>query len=148
MTDRNWICPVRPRRKLPISRPSQTESGYVQTIVQSKLFMRSSCVRTQICPDYPRSKRYMSRLSCVLDQNIVRSKPNRAFNAKILVRPCPDHRSFISRLSRVRHTEKKLHHGVQCYSFKKKTEMVPNFHKSRYLKFIKEFVFKSLFRYD
>ena len=75
-SDGNCLGPDRPRLKVPMSRPSQTESGYVQTIVPSKIFMRSSCARRQICPDHLRPKRYMSRLSCVLVQTIVRSKPN------------------------------------------------------------------------
>ena len=33
--DRNQICPDRSRRKVPMSRPSQTQSAYVQTIVRS-----------------------------------------------------------------------------------------------------------------
>ena len=82
--DGKCLCPDRPRLKVPMSRPSQTESGYVQTFVRSKFFVRSSCVRRQICPDHPRPKQYMSRLSCVLVQTIVRS---------------PDHRAFMSRPS-------------------------------------------------
>ena len=74
--DGKCLCPDRPRLKVPMSRPSQTECGYVQTIVHSKLFVRSSCVRWQICPDHRRPKRYMSRLSCVHVQIIVRSKSN------------------------------------------------------------------------
>ena len=68
-----------------MSRQVQTESGYVQTFVRSKFFVRSSCVRRQICPDHPRPKQYMSRLSCVLVQTIVRL--------------CPDHPAFKSRPS-------------------------------------------------
>ena len=96
-----------------MSRQSQTESGYVQTIVRSKLFVRSSCVRRQICPDHPRPKRYMSRLSCVLFQTIVRSKSNscvqrQIFSASMSRSLCvhvqtnvrsPDHRAFMSRPS-------------------------------------------------
>ena len=85
--DRKSICPDRPRRKVSISRPSQTESAYVQTFVRSKFFVRSSCVQNSLCPDFRafkilydqtlvhsklkfvrsfvRSKTPMSRLSCV-----------------------------------------------------------------------------------
>ena len=54
--DRKSICPDHPRRKVSMSRPSQTESAYVQTIVRSKFFVRSSCVQK-------------SRLSCVPMEN-------------------------------------------------------------------------------
>ena len=36
--DGKSICPDRPRRKVPMSRPSQTESAYVQTFVRSLVF--------------------------------------------------------------------------------------------------------------
>ena len=111
--DGKCLCPDRPRLKVPMSRPSQTESGYVQTFVRSKFFVRFSCVRRQICPDHPRPKQYMSRLSCVLVQTIVRSNSNscvqrqifRAFmsrpscvHVQTIVRS-PDHRAFMSRPS-------------------------------------------------
>ena len=121
--DGKCLCPDRPRLKVPMSRPSQTESGYVQTFVRSKIFVRSSCVRRQICPDHPRPKQYMSRLSCVLVQTIVRSNSNSCVQCQIfsasmsrpssvhvqtIVRSNPDHRAFISRLSCVHQTEKKI----------------------------------------
>ena len=131
-----------------MSRPSQTESGYVQVIVRSKLFVRSSCVRRQICPDNPRPKRYMSRLSCVLVQTIMRSKSNscvqrQIFSASMSRPSCVHVQTFVRSPDR-----KKLHPVVQCYSLKMKTERVPKFHKSRYLRFIKKIVIKSLFLYD
>ena len=78
--DRKSICPDRPRRKVSMSRPSQTESAYVQTFVRSKFFVRSSCVQKSSCPDFRafkiayvqtfvRSKLPMSRLSCVPKEN-------------------------------------------------------------------------------
>ena len=78
MPDRKSICPDRPRRKVSMSRPSQTESAYVQTFVRSKeKFVRSKidnlCVHVQTIV---RSKYLMSRLSCV--QNYL----------------CPDYRAF------------------------------------------------------
>ena len=88
--DGKCLCPDRPRLKVPMSRPSQTESGYVQNIVRSKFFVRSSCVRRQICPDHPRPKQYMSRLSCVLVQTIVRSNSN----------SCVQHQIFSASMSR------------------------------------------------
>ena len=90
--DGKCLCPDRPRLKVPMSRPSQTESGYVQTFVRSKFFVRFSCVRRQICPDHPRPKQYMSRLSCVLVQTIVRSNSNSCVQRQIF-------RAFMSRPS-------------------------------------------------
>ena len=46
-------CPDRPRRKVPMSRPSQTESAYVQTVPDGRC----------LCPDRPRRKVPMSRPS-------------------------------------------------------------------------------------
>ena len=100
--DQKSICPDRPRRKMSMSRPSQTESAYVQTIVRSKLSVRSSCVQSQICSDHPRPKAYMSRLSCVLIRTIVRSKSNSCLpklkfwcvHVHTIVRSCPDFRAF------------------------------------------------------
>ena len=85
-----------------MSRPSQTESAYVQTIVRSKLLVRSSCVQSRICPDDPRPKAYMSRLSYVLVQIILRSKLNSCVptpkfwcvHVQTIVRSCPDFRAF------------------------------------------------------
>ena len=52
-----------------MSRPSQTESAYVQTIVRSKFFVRSSCVhrafKSPHVQTFVRTKLPMSRLSCV-----------------------------------------------------------------------------------
>ena len=89
----------RPRRKAPMTRPSQTESAYDQTVPDRKC----------LCPDYrafktfsaffvhsksnmpdpPRPKAYMSRLSCVHVQTIVRSSvfPDRVIlNARLPLR--------------------------------------------------------------
>ena len=146
--DGKCLCRDRPRLKLPMSRPSQTESGYVQTIVRSKFFVRSSCVRRQICPDHPIPKQYMSRLSCVLFQTIVRSNSNscvqrQIFSASMSRTSCVHVQTFVRSSDR-----KKLHPVVQCYSLKMKTERVAKFHKSRCLRFIKKLDFKSLFLYD
>ena len=105
-------------------RQAQTESAYVQTVRRRKVDMsRLSCVQN---------------FSCVLrafQGKYVQTIPQRAFNAKILVRPSPDHRAFMSRLSCVHQTETKLPAGVQCRSFKLKTESIPKLNNSRYLKF-------------
>ena len=131
--DGKSICPDRPRRKVPMSRPSQTESAYVQTFVRSpdfrafmsrpscvhqtfvrscpdfRAFTRLSCVHVQTfvrsCPDF----RAFDRLSCV-HQTFVRSPDFRAFMSRLscvhqtFVRSCPDFRAFMSRLSCVRQT--------------------------------------------
>ena len=128
MPDLKWICPDRPRRKMPMSRSSQNQSASVQIIPD----------RNCICPYF---RAFMSRPSCA---------PNyiRAFNAKFLVCPCPDHRAFISRFSCVCQNEKNYILCCGAYSLKMKTERVLNFHKSKFLRFIKKFYFKSLFLYD
>ena len=89
MPDRKSICPDRPRKKVSMSRPSQTEGAYVQTFVRSKFFVRSSCVQKFSCRDFRafkiayvqtfvRSKRKFVRSKidnlCVHVQTIVRSK--------------------------------------------------------------------------
>ena len=50
-----------------MSRPSQTESAYVQTFERSKFFVRSSCVQNSLCPDFRAFK-------ILYDQTLVRSK--------------------------------------------------------------------------
>ena len=117
--DRKSICPDRPRRKVSMSRPSQTESAYVQTFVRSKFFVRSSCVQKSSCPDFRafkiayvqtivRSKLHMSRLSCVQNcicpdyrafkivyvQTIVRSKLHMSRLSCVQNCICPDYRAF------------------------------------------------------
>ena len=49
--DEKCLCPDPPRRKVSTSRPSETESAYVQTFVRSKFFVRSTCVQKSPCPD-------------------------------------------------------------------------------------------------
>ena len=96
-----------PGQKKPMSRPSKTECAYVKTIVRSKI----------ISAFFVRSKSNMSRPSqtkSVYVQIFVRSCPDhRALqikfvrsNSKVLLRSCPDHRAFMSRLSCVQQTEK------------------------------------------
>ena len=98
--DGKSVCPDRPRQKVGMSRPSQTESGmsrpsrtesrYVQTVPDGKC----------LCPDY---RAFMSRLSCV-HQTFVRSSDFRAFMSRLF---CvhqtfvhsSDFRAFMSRLS-------------------------------------------------
>ena len=106
--DRKLICPERPRRKVSTSRPSQTESVYVQTLPDGKC----------LCPDFRafkffrafnvRSKIPMSRLSCVLSclcpdnrafkvvyvQTIVRSKLSMYRLSCVQSCLCTDFRAF------------------------------------------------------
>ena len=134
-----------------MSRPSQTQSAYVQTVPDGKW----------ICPDYRafkifraffvRSKTNMSRPSqteTVYVQTIVRSKSNscvqrQIFSASMSRPSCVHVQTFVRSPD-----QKKLHPVVQSYSLKMKTERVPKFHKSRCLRFIKKIDFKSLFLYD
>ena len=106
------VCPDRPRRKVPMSRPSQTEVAYVQTFVRSPDFhafmSRLSCVHQTLarsCPDF----RAFTRLSCVHVQTFVRSPDFRALNRFLCVHVqtfvrSTDFRAFMSRLSCVRQT--------------------------------------------
>ena len=86
----NVILP-RLRPKVDMSRQVQTESAYVQTVPDSKC----------LCPDRPRRKVHMSRLSCVQNFSCVL----RAFEDKyVQTIPdrnsiCPDFRAFLSRPS-------------------------------------------------
>ena len=98
-----------------MSRPSQTESAYVQTVPDGKClcpdfraFARLSCVHqtfVRSCPDF---RAFMSRFSCVR-QTFVRSPDFRAFTrlscvyVQTFVRS-PDFRAFMSRLSCVQQT--------------------------------------------
>ena len=135
--DSKCLCPDRPRRKVDMSRLSCVqnfscvlrafEGKYAQTIPD----------RNGICPD----------VSCVLVQTIMRSKSNscvqrQIFSASMSRPSCVHVQTFVRSPDR-----KKLHPVVQCYSLKMKTERLPKSHKSRYLRFIKKIVFKSLFLY-
>ena len=79
-----------------MSRPSQTESAYVQTVPDGKC----------LCPDF----RAFTRPSCVHVQTFVRSPDFRAFMSRLscvhqtFVGSCPDFRAFMSRFSCVRRT--------------------------------------------
>ena len=67
--DGKSVCQDRPRRKVPMSRPSQTESAYVQTFVRScsdcRAFTRFSCVHVQTFVRSPEFRAIISRISCV-----------------------------------------------------------------------------------
>ena len=87
-----------PRRIVDMSRPSQTESAYVQTVPDGKW---SAYVQTFVrSPDF---RAFMSRLSCV-HQTFARSTDFRAFtrlscvHVQIFVRSYPDFRA-LTRLS-------------------------------------------------
>ena len=79
-----------------MSRPSQTEGAYVQTVPDGKC----------LCPDF----RAFTRPSCVHVQTFVRSPDFRAFMSRLscahqtFVRSCPDFRAFMSWFSCVRQT--------------------------------------------
>ena len=83
MRDPKWICPDRPRRKVPMSRPSQTQSAYVQTVPDGKL----------ICPDYRAFKTF--RAFFVRSKaNMSRPSQTETVYVQTFVRSCPDHRAF------------------------------------------------------
>ena len=85
-----------------MSRPSQTESAYVQTFVRSKFFVRSSCVQKSSCPNFRAFKiAYVqtfvrSKIDnlCVHVQAIVRSKG--LMSRLSCLQKClyPDYRAF------------------------------------------------------
>ena len=94
--DGKCLCPDRPRWRVSMSWPSQTESAYAQTIAFetfSAIFVRSMS-----------NKSRPSQTENVFVQTFVRSCPDhRALqikfvlsNTKVLVRQCPDHRAFTS----------------------------------------------------
>ena len=97
--DRKSICPDRPRRKLSMSRSSQTESAYVQTFVRSKFFVRSSCVQKSSCPDFRAFKITYVQTFVRSKVKFVRSKiDNLCVHVQTIVRS----KGLMSRLSCVR----------------------------------------------
>ena len=102
----NSLPRLRSQTEASMSRPSQTESTYVQTVPDGsclcpdfRAFARLSCVHVQTFVRSPDFHAFMSRLSCV-HQTFVRSCPDfRAFTRlscvqPIFVRSCPDFRAF------------------------------------------------------
>ena len=93
--DRKSICPDRPRRKVSVSRPSQTESAYVQTFVRSKVFLRSSCVQKSSCPDFRAFKSAYVQTFVHSKEKFARSKiDNLCVHVQTIVRSCPDYHAF------------------------------------------------------
>ena len=81
--DPNWICPDRPRRKVLTSRPSQTQSAYIQTVPDGK----------RICPDYRAFKTF--RAFFVRSKaNLYRPSQTEAVYVQTFVCSCPDHRAL------------------------------------------------------
>ena len=78
-----YLCPDRPRRKVPMSRLSCVHQTFVRSCPDFRAFIRFSCVHVQT---FVRSSdfREFIRFSCV---------------HQIFVRSCPDFRAFMSRLS-------------------------------------------------
>ena len=82
--DRKSICPNRLRRKVPLSRLSQTESVYVQIVPDRKC----------ICPDYYAFKTFggfFVRSKC----NMSRPPQTKSVYVQTFVRSYPDHHAFI-----------------------------------------------------
>ena len=96
--DRKSICPDRPRRKVSMSRPSQTESAYVQTFVRSKFFVHSSCVQNSLCPDFRAFKilydQTLVRSKLKFVRSFVRSKTPMSRLSCVQTCFCPDFRAF------------------------------------------------------
>ena len=108
---RKQVRPDRPRRKKPMSKPSQTDGAYVQSrpscvyaqifvrLPDFRAFNRFSCVHVQICMRLPGSHAFMSRLLCN-HPTFVRSTNFRACMSRLssvqqtFVRSCPDFRAL------------------------------------------------------
>ena len=87
--DPKWICPDRPRRKVPMSRPSQTQSAYVQTVPDGKW----------ICPDY-RAFKIFRAFFVRSKTNMSRPSQTETVYVQTFVRSCPDHRALQIKLVR------------------------------------------------
>ena len=72
--DRKSICPDRPRHKMSMSRPSQTESAFVQTFVRSRFLCFRRAFKNPHVQTFVRSKLPMSRISCVPNRNSCATK--------------------------------------------------------------------------
>ena len=94
--DRKSICPDRPRRKVSMSKPSQTESAYVQTFVRSKFFVSSSCVQKSSCPDFRAFKIAYVQTFVRSKGKLVRSKND---NLCVHVQTIERSKGLMSRLS-------------------------------------------------
>ena len=81
-----------------MSRPSQTESAYVQTFVRSKFFVRSSCVQNSLCPDFRAFKilydQTLVRSKLKFVRSFVRSKTPTSRLSCVQTCLCPDFRAF------------------------------------------------------
>ena len=84
--DPKWICPDRSRRKVPMSRPSQTQSAYVQTVPDGKW----------ICPDFRAFKNFCAFL-VRSKTNMSRPSQTETVYVQTFVRSCPDHRALLLR---------------------------------------------------
>ena len=81
-----------------MSRPSQTESAYVQTFVRSKFFVRSSCVENSLCPDFRAFKilydQILVRSKLKFVRSFLRSKTSMSRLSYVQTCLCPDYRAF------------------------------------------------------
>ena len=84
--DPKWICPDRSRRKVPMSRPSQTQSAYVQTVPDGKW----------ICPDF-RAFKIFRAFFVRSKTNMSRPSQTETVYVQTFVRSCPDHRALLLR---------------------------------------------------
>ena len=72
--DQKSICPDRTRRKMSMSRPSQTESAFVQTFLRSRFSCFRRAFKNPHVQTFVRSKLPMSRISCVPNRNSCATK--------------------------------------------------------------------------
>ena len=96
--DGKYLCPDRPRRKLPMSRLSCVHQTFVRSCPDFRAFTKLSCVHVQTfvrSPDF----RAFNQFLCVHVQTFVRSPDFRAFNQFLCVHVqtfvrSPDFRAF------------------------------------------------------
>ena len=84
--DPKWICPDRSRRKVPMSRPSQTQSAYVQTVPDGKW----------ICPNF-RAFKIFRAFFVRSKTNMSRPSQTETVYVQTFMRSCPDHRALLLR---------------------------------------------------
>ena len=81
--DGKYLCPDRPRRKLPMSRLSCVRQTFVRSCPDFRAFTRLSCVHVHTfvrSPDFSAFNRFL----CVHVQTFVRSTDFRAFMSRLL----------------------------------------------------------------
>ena len=106
--DGKYLCPDRPRRKLPMSRLSCVRQNFVRSCPDFRAFTRLWRVHVQTFVRSPDFRAFMSTLPCV-HQTFVRSTDFRAFMSRLsrvhqTFVSSTDFCAFMSRISCVRQT--------------------------------------------